>query len=209
VLLANTELWRKSEELVRFFAAIEAMGYRDYVHFDPNIVRGLDYYTGIVFEAIDMQGDVRRSVLGGGRYDNLLSDVGGEPLPGVGFAMGDMVITLLLEKYGHLPKDLNAPPAQALVTVFDESSLLASFTLAEELRRSGFKVSCYPEAAKLSKQFKYADRTGIRLAIILGPEEQKGGQVSIKNLQTGEQCSVNRSDMASTLREMLEKHNSP
>lgn len=208
-LLANPELWRKSKELVRFFAAVDAMGYREYVRYDPNIVRGLDYYTGIVFEAVDMQGDVRRSILGGGRYDDLLADVGGDPLPGVGFAMGDMVIALLLEKYGCLPKDLNSPPAQILVSIFDENSLLASFSLAEELRNAGFKVSCYPEAAKLSKQFKFADRMGIRLAVILGPDELINGQVSIKNLQSGEQRSISRSESIDALREMLEKPLSP
>jgi histidyl-tRNA synthetase len=208
-MLANTELWCKSEELVRFFAAVEAMGYRDYVRYDPNIVRGLDYYTGIVFEAVDRQGEVRRSILGGGRYDNLLADVGGEPLPGVGFAMGDMVIALLLEKYERLPKDLSRSPAQVLVTVFDENSLLASFALAEELRRDGFKVSCYPEPAKLSRQFKFADRTGILLAVIIGPDEQKNNQVSIKNLQTSEQSTILRSEMAKRLVEMLEKPPSP
>ena len=202
-LLDNPELWRKSEELVRFFAAVDAMGYQEYVRYDPNIVRGLDYYTGIVFEAVDMQGDVRRSILGGGRYDDLLADVGGDPLPGVGFAMGDMVIALLLEKYGCLPKDLNAPPAQVLITIFDDNTLLASFSLAEELRNAGFKVSCYPEASKLSKQFKFADRMGIGLAVIMGPDELKNRQVSIKNLQTSEQRTTLRSEAAETLREML------
>ena len=208
-LLSNADLWKKSVELVRFFDAIDALGWRQYVGYDPNIVRGLDYYTGIVFEAVDIQGDVRRSILGGGRYDNLLADVGGDPMPGVGFAMGDMVITLLLEKYGHLPDNLNVSPAPVLVTIFDESSLLASFSLAAELRRAGIKVNCYPEAAKLSKQFKFADRTGIRLAVILGPEEQQNGTVTIKKLQSGEQISVPRSQATVTLNRWLEKPDSP
>ena len=208
-LLADSQLWRKSKELVRFFAAIESMGYKDYVRYDPNIIRGLDYYTSFVFEAFDVQGDVRRSVLGGGRYDDLLADVGGDPLPGVGFAMGDMVITLLLEKYSHIPLDLNKPPAPVLVTVFDESSLLASFALAAELRRAGLKVNCYPEAVRLNKQFKFADRIGIRLAVILGPDEQKNGSVSIKNLQTGKQCTVPRAEAPTTVGQMLEKPASP
>jgi histidyl-tRNA synthetase len=208
-ILSDNELWRKSDELVRFFAAIDAIGFTDYVRFDPNIVRGLDYYTGIVFEAADLQGEVRRSVLGGGRYDNLLADVGGEPLPGVGFAMGDMVIALLLEKYGHLPDDLSRPPAPVLVTVFDEGSLLASFKFAAELRAAGVKVNCYPEAAKLAKQFKFADRAGIRLAVILGPDEMKENRVAIKNLASGEQRTIPRTEAAGTLLAMLEKPPSP
>jgi len=208
-LLSNEELWRKSDDLVRFFATLEILGVREYVKYDPNIVRGLDYYTGIVFEAVDTEGDVRRSVLGGGRYNNLLADVGGDPLPGVGFAMGDMVITLLLEKYNHLPADLNKSPAPILVTVFDESTILASIKLAADLRQAGLKVNCYPEVAKLGKQMKFADRTGIQIVIVMGPDEQKNDQVTIKNLKTGEQTTLPRKEAARALREMLEKPPSP
>ena len=80
----------------------------DYTIFDPQVIRGLDYYTGTVYEGKALTPEIRRSIAGGGRYDNLLADVGGDPLPGTGFAMGDMVITLLLEKYGHLPSSLDA-----------------------------------------------------------------------------------------------------
>ena len=208
-LLSDEELWRKSNDLVRFFAALETLGVSDYVKYDPNIVRGLDYYTGIVFEAVDIEGDVRRSVLGGGRYNNLLADVGGDPLPGVGFAMGDMVIALLLEKYQHLPADLNMPPAPILVTIFDESTLLASFRLATELRQAGLKVNCYPEAVKLSKQLKFADRTGIQIVIVMGPDELKNDCITIKDLGSGEQRTMPRNEVADVLREMLEKPSSP
>ncbi len=203
-LLSNTNLWQKSEELVRFLAAIESLGCTDYVCYDPNIVRGLDYYTGIVFEAVDISGSVRRSILGGGRYDNLLADVGGEPLPGVGFAMGDVVITLLLKEHNLIPQDLNAPPAPILVTVFDQSMLLASFALAAELRRAGLKVNCYPEAAKLSKQFKFADRCGIRLAIVYGPDELKINTITIKDMKSGHQNSVPREEMVKAILQQLE-----
>jgi histidyl-tRNA synthetase len=208
-MLSDENLWRKSSELVRFFAAIQAMGYQEYVRYDANIVRGLDYYTGIVFEAVDIQGELRRSILGGGRYDNLLADVGGEQLPSVGFAMGDVVISLLLQQYGRIPADLLKPPAPVLVTVFDQDFLLDSFALAAELRRAGIKVNCYPEAAKLGKQFKFADRVGIRLAVVLGPDEKKSGRVSIKNLGSGEQFAVARSEAAKVLQDLLEKPNSP
>jgi histidyl-tRNA synthetase len=110
-MLDDMELWKQSPEQVRFYKAIEALGLSRFVQFDPSIVRGLLYYTGTVFEAWEVGGEIRRSILGGGRYDNLLSDVGGESLPAVGFAMGDVVVTLLLEKYGLLPKDLDVNPA--------------------------------------------------------------------------------------------------
>lgn len=203
-LLSNSELWQKSEELVRFFKACQALNIQDYVRYDPSIIRGLDYYTGTVFEAKELGGDIRRSILGGGRYDNLMADVGGDRLPGIGFAMGDVVFLLILEKLGLLPKGEDLYRDTILVTVFEENSLLASFSLAAELRGAGIKVSCYPEPAKLQKQFKYADRVGMRLAVVLGPDEQSSGKVSVKNLATSEQQTVPRKEAPETIRKQLE-----
>ena len=132
-LLADPELWRQSDELCRVFAVLKALGLQEYVVFDARIIRGLDYYTGTVFEARDLDGG--RALLGGGRYDNLVSDVGGDPLPGVGFAMGDVMMAIVLEKYGLLP-ELGASPAQVLVTLFDENRLVNAYGLAGELRRA-------------------------------------------------------------------------
>src|SRR5215204_2158745 len=116
-ILGNYDLWKQSDELTRTFAALDALGVREYVKFDPNIMRGLLYYTGTVFEAFDTSGSLKRAILGGGRYDNLLADVGGQPLPGVGFAMGDMVIGIFVQEAGLLP-EFQSTPAQVLVTVF-------------------------------------------------------------------------------------------
>ena len=106
-LLGDKDLWRQSDELCGHSPRWNGWGLMDYVRFDPQIIRGLDYYTGIVFEAKDLDGG--RSILGGGHYDNLVAAVGGDPLPAVGFAMGDVMITLVLEKYGMLP-ELTAVP---------------------------------------------------------------------------------------------------
>ena len=203
-MLADKDLWKQSDELTRFFAVIDALGLSDYVKFDTSIMRGLLYYTGTVFEAWEVGGDIKRSILGGGRYDNLTRDVGGDPIPGVGFAMGDVVITLILEKYGLLPKDLNINPAPVFVTVFDDERLLESFKLASELRRTGMNVVCYPEAAKLQKQFKYADRIGAKVTLVLGPDEVEKGQVAVKNLINGEQVSVPREALIDTLKNIID-----
>nr|BAL57230.1 histidyl-tRNA synthetase [uncultured Chloroflexota bacterium]BAL58048.1 histidyl-tRNA synthetase [uncultured Chloroflexota bacterium] len=202
-MLEDRELWKKSEELVRFFAAVEAMGVAEYVRFEPSIVRGLLYYTGTVLEAWEVGGEIKRAILGGGRYDNLLADVGGEPLPGVGFAMGDVVITLILEKYGLLPQNLRVNPAPILVTVFDAAHLLESFRLADELRTSGLNVACYPEVARLPRQFRYADRMGMRLVLVLGPDEKARGSVTIKDLLQGIQVEVARSELEKAIQAML------
>jgi histidyl-tRNA synthetase len=202
--LSNDELWRKSPELVRFFNAIEALGVGEYVRFAPFIIRGLDYYTGTVFEAWDQDGEFR-AILGGGRYDNLVGDVGGDPLPGVGFAMGDLVVSLVLDKFGCLPENAGLSTAPVLITAFDEDSLIASLRLADQLRKEGLKVACYPEQNKLGKQFKYADRMGMRVALVLGPDEQSRGEVAVKNLKTGEQITVSQSQVAEVIAEILAK----
>lgn len=201
--ITDRDLWRQSPELMRVFETIRALGVGAYVEFAPHIIRGLAYYTGTVFEAWDVAGEFR-SLFGGGRYDNLVSDVGGEPLPATGFAMGDMVMTLVLKKFGCLPADLGASPAPVLVTVFDEGSLSASFAMAARLREAGLKAAVYPEAAKLGKQFKYADRMGMRVAVVLGPDEQAQNTAAIKDLRSGDQQVVAQGEAAKLIREILE-----
>jgi histidyl-tRNA synthetase len=200
-LLADPELWKKLPDFERFFAAIEAMGVQDYVRYAPHIIRGLDYYTGVVFEAHDLQGG--RAVLGGGHYDNLVSAVGGEPLPGIGFAMGDVMSTIVLQKYGCIPDELTVQADQVLVTVFDDKFLLKSYSLAAELRTAGVKAMVYPESAKLQKQLKFADRKGIRYAVILGPDEDDNHQVTVKDLKGREQETIDRRSAAEYLRQKL------
>lgn len=201
-LLANYDLWQKSDELTRLFAALEALGVREYVKFDPNIMRGLLYYTGTVFEAFDTTGSLKRAIFGGGRYDNLLADVGGQPLSGVGFAMGDVVIGIILQEAGLVP-EFQPSPAQVLVTVFDESLLRQSFALAAELRQAGIKVMVSPEPAKLQKQFKFADKMKMKIALVLGPDEVQQGLVVVKDLSKSEQAQVKREAVLESVMKIL------
>jgi histidyl-tRNA synthetase len=203
-MLEDKELWKQSPELTRFFAAAEALGISDYVRFEPSIIRGLLYYTGTVFEAWEVAGDIKRSILGGGRYDNLMKDVGGGDLPAVGWAMGDVVITLLLEKYDLLPKGITAQPASVLVTVFDQERLISSYRVATALRRAGVPTALYPEPAKLPKQFKYADKMAARLALVVGPDEAAKGQVTVKDLASGTQQTLAEATLVEAVREILE-----
>jgi len=201
-ILGNFELWKKSDELVRLFAALEALGVKEYVKFDPNIMRGLLYYTGTVFEAFETSGSLKRAILGGGRYDNLLADVGGQPLPAVGFAMGDVVIGIILQEYGLLPEFVPTP-ASVLVTVFNETMWLKSFELAAQLRNAGLNAMVYPEPVKLQKQFKFADKMKMKIALTVGPDEVANDQVAVKNLINGEQVTVKRDAVAETVRKIL------
>ena len=201
-ILGNYELWKKSDELTRLFAALEALSVMDYIKFDPSVMRGLLYYTGTVFEAFDASGSVNRSLLGGGRYDNLLEDVGGKPLSGMGFAMGDVGIGILLKEKGLLP-EFPLTPAPVLVTVFDQSLLLKSYALAAELRSSGLNAMVFPEVAKLPKQFKFADKMKMKAALVLGPDEDANGQVLVKNLSNGAQTTVARDALLETVRDLV------
>jgi histidyl-tRNA synthetase len=117
--------------------------------------------------------------------------------------MGDVVITLILQENGLVPVNAGHSPADVLVTVFDAERLPASLSLAAELRRAGLKVNCYPEPAKLPKQFKFADRMGIPYAIVIGPDEAVQGNVTIKDLAAGEQQTLPQSQAAQVIKKLL------
>lgn len=187
-LLQDTTLWKRSEELNLFFNSIENLGVKDYVQYDPTVIRGLDYYTGTVFEGRDASGKLR-AIFGGGHYDNLVEDVGGEKLPGVGFAMGDVVIQLILEEYNCFQVNENKNPF-VLVCAFDDLTRSYSDQVARMLRENGYDVSSYLLNEKLAKQFKYADRIGAKIVIVAGPDELENQKVSIKNLETGKQITI-------------------
>jgi histidyl-tRNA synthetase len=203
-VLADQDLWKNSERLVRIFEILEALGVKEYTRYDSNIIRGLLYYTSTVFEAFDLSGDIRRSILGGGRYDNLMAAVGGDPLPAVGFAMGDLIISLILQRQGLFPKELGSTPADVLVTIFDAERSTLSQKLSDELRQSGLQVICSSEAGKLPRQFKFADRMGIRIAVVIGPDEAANGQVAIKDLSSGTQQIAERTQAAQAIWKVLE-----
>jgi histidyl-tRNA synthetase len=200
-LLKNDALWRESEELVEFFELIKTLGVEDYVEFNPKVIRGLDYYTGTVFEAFEIGGQ-SRAILGGGRYDNLVADVGGNALPGVGFAMGDVVIELVLQDAGVIPGGLGEKP-QVIVTVFDAETLPESMRLAAEIRAAGVRVVVYPDIDKLGKQFKFADKLGIPIAIVLGPDELTQGKVTLKNLKNREQTTIEKGSLLEQIENFL------
>jgi histidyl-tRNA synthetase len=201
VVLNNRDLWQKSDEARAFVAAAQALGVGDFLEFDPTVIRGLDYYTGNVIEAWDCDGEFR-SILGGGRYDNLVGDVGGDRLPGVGFAMGDMVMGLVAQKFQKTPP-LRPSPAEVLVIQFDKTSADDSLRLAAELRAAGLKAEWYPEPAKLDRQLKYADATGVRFAAIAGPDELAQGQVTLRDLANRSQEKLARTDLPAALKQRL------
>lgn len=200
-ILNDKNLWKQSESLTRVIEILERMGLGEYISFDPQIIRGLDYYTGVVFEARDMDKE-GRAILGGGHYGNLVGDVGGETLPGVGFAMGDVMLKLVLEKYKCLPEFFDTS-AKVLVTVFDETLYTDSLDISNLLRKSDIPTILVNEKQKLQKQFKFADRIGVPIVLVLGPEEKSNQQVTVKNLKTRQQENVRIDQLVTFIKDQL------
>lgn len=188
-MLTDKDVAFESEALTEVLSTLADLGVREFVEYDPTIVRGLEYYTGTVFEVRDRKNEFR-AILGGGRYDNLVELFGGQPLSGIGFACGDMVLLEVLKEFNLLPdtSKLHATPTTVLVTVFDESTVRASLKLANALRTQGITTELYPDFnTKLDKQIKYADKKGIQFVVVLGPDEVAREVVTIKDLKTGQQ----------------------
>lgn len=177
--------------------ALDQMGLGGFVDLDLTVVRGLAYYTGTVFELFDAHGTLR-AICGGGRYDNLLDALGGVDFAALGFGMGDVVLTELLKDRGLLPPPLpSAEVFLAAVTPEDRPFVLG---LAHELRDGGFRVEYGLVDQALSKQFKLADARGVKAVVVVGPDDRARGEVVVKDLAAGSQCSVPRADVAPALR---------
>lgn len=170
-------------DLRRLFELAAAYGYADRLVFDASIVRGLAYYTGIVFEGFDTAGALR-AVCGGGRYDRLLASLGGPRTPAVGFGFGDVVIAELLAERGLLPNV--AREIDAVVFAFSDAERAAAIGLATRLRASGAAVELV-FGGKLKRALEDADRAGARRFYLLGPDELARGQVRVRERATGTQ----------------------
>jgi len=170
-----------------YLATLDSLGLADFLEPDLRIVRGLAYYTGIVFEVFDRVGELR-AICGGGRYDGLLELVGGEPLPAVGFGMGDVVLSELLTERELLP------PYRRSVDYFlvslEEEGRRAALSLASSLRDRGLSVVYSLRNQSMRKQFSAAANEGAGEVVILGPEEVTRGVARIRTMATGEEREV-------------------
>ncbi|MFQ5418178.1 MAG: ATP phosphoribosyltransferase regulatory subunit, partial [Myxococcota bacterium] len=173
-------------DLARLFEWIDAYGLADRVVFDAAIVRGLAYYTGIVFEAFDA-GRSLRAICGGGRYDHLLETLGGPATPAVGFGFGDVVIAELLDDKGLLPDC--ARSLDAVVFAFGEAEQPAAIRVARALREADASVELVLNQPKLKRVLADADKAGARRLYMIGPDERARGEVLVRDLESGEQTS--------------------
>ena len=165
--------------------------------FDPSIVRGFNYYTGVVFEIYDTHKDNNRALFGGGRYDNLTQMFDDEQIAGVGFGMGDVTIHNFLESRGLLP--IYLPPTQAYIAVTDKSFVPFATLLAQELRVQGVYIATDFGEKKLAEQIKAASKHQIPYLLVVGENEQASNEFTVRNLTTGEEKKLPRAELVNFL----------
>src|SRR6266853_2711168 len=170
------------EPLVTAVKAIAAMGLADFVQVDLTIVRGLAYYTGLVFELFDAKRELR-AICGGGRYDGLLKALGGIDLPALGFGMGDVVLGELLKERG--PADQASTKLDAFLIAVSGEDVAPLLKLAHQLRDRGVAVEYGLRPAAIRKQLELAAARGATRAIIVGPDERAAGEVVVRDLKAG------------------------
>ena len=177
------------------------MGLGAFVEFDPSIVRGLAYYTGIVFEAFDRKGELR-AISGGGRYDHLLEALGGAPLPALGFGMGDVVLGEMLTDRNLWPSKLDSGPQVYLILV-DEALRPQMLALGRNLRLAGFRVDYPLVASAVGKQFRAAAQRGAGAAVVIAPEEWQRAAVKLKDLASRDESEVSVAELNAALTRLL------
>jgi histidyl-tRNA synthetase len=179
-------------ELNSLFDAIDSYGISEWVEFDASIVRGLAYYTGSVFEVHDRQGKFR-AICGGGRYDKLISTLGGKDLPATGFGFGDMVIMELLAEKGLVPGLVSG--IDDIVIPLNPDLRNVAVRVAASLRDSNRTVDLVLEDKKMKWVFKHAERIGAKRLVLVAPDEWSRKKIKVKDLETGEESEISLDDI--------------
>jgi histidyl-tRNA synthetase len=193
----SDESAKAAEPLREVRRALSAMGLGDFLEVDLTIVRGLAYYTGVVFELFDA-GRTLRAICGGGRYDNLLKELGGVDLPALGFGMGDVVLGELLKDRGIAPADLAS--IDVFLAFIGQEDLPHLLALSHQLRDHGVRVEYALSPQALGKQLKLADTRRARLAVVVGPDERAQGEVVLRDLTTGTQTTIRETLLVETIK---------
>ena len=188
--IMETKSYEGSPELVELFRLAEVAGFADALVFDIGVIRGLSYYTGVVFEGFDTAGEFR-AIFGGGRYDNLLTTIGGEPATAVGLGFGDVVVTELLKS--RLGADAACAKKGVAVGFMFPEQRDAAVKLAARLRAEGERVDLALRPQKPKKFFSHADSTNAAKAVFLGPDDVEKGIARIKDLSTREEKEISLS----------------
>ena len=185
--IMDTKSYAGCAELEELFALAETAGFADSLMFDISVIRGLSYYTGVVFECFDTAGEFR-AIFGGGRYDNLLTTIGGEPTSAVGLGFGDVVVTELLKS--RLGESAAAGKKGVAVGFMFPTERDAAVRLASRLRAEGERVDLALRPQKPKKFFSHADQSGASKAVFLGPDDVAKGVARMKNMETREETEL-------------------
>ena len=188
--IMETKDYSACPELVELFRLAEIAGFSDCLEFDISVIRGLSYYTGVVFECFDTKGEFR-AIFGGGRYDNLLTTIGGEPTSAVGLGFGDVVVTELLK--ARLGEDAAAARKGVAIGFMFPEQRDAAVSLAARLRKSGECVDLALRSQKPKKFFSHAAESGAAKAVFLGPDDVEKGVARMKDLSTREEKEISLS----------------
>ena len=190
------------KQLTQLFDLCKAYGIDDWILFDASVVRGLAYYTGVVFEAFDRKG-VLRAIAGGGRYDKLLETFGGDPTPAAGFGFGDAVIVELLKERNVLPS-FEGSGFDSVVFAMSEDLYPVAIEVASKLRAEGQTVDLVLEKKKTKWVFKHAARNEAKYCVIVAGNEYENGEVSVKNMSLGEQNAVKIDELGDWAKQVSE-----
>ncbi len=185
--IMDTKSYEACPELVELFRLAEIAGFADCLQFDISVIRGLSYYTGVVFECFDTKGEFR-AIFGGGRYDNLLTTIGGDPATAVGLGFGDVVVTELLKS--RLGADAAKTKKGIAVGFMFPEQRDAAVKLAAKLRRAGECVNLALRHQKPKKFFSHADSCGAAKAVFLGPDDVEKGVARLKDMATREETEI-------------------
>ena len=195
VLINQNELGKKGiQELDFILKSIESFDLKSSeLKFNISLARGLDYYTGSIFEVKSSDVNIG-SVAGGGRYDDLTSIFGLKDVSGVGISFGIDRIYLVMEELGLFPKDIDIS-SKVLFLNFGELEAKYCFKYLKELRNSNISSELYPNNDKIKKQMNYANNKGVQFVVMIGEDEMKSGQLTVKNMSTGEQNEMSISEL--------------
>jgi histidyl-tRNA synthetase len=183
-LLSELERTTSTAYLEELRQVLDLLGVHNMI-VDTQTTRGFDYYTGMVFEVFDTHEGNKRSIAGGGRYDNLLSMFGGDSIPAVGFAMGDVTTRDFLECHELLPE--YAPATELMLCVVEPESLTHAIKLAQDLRREDVTVAVNFSGKRVGDQIRQADKMKIPFIIAVGTKERVEGKYTVKNLASGDE----------------------
>ena len=189
-------------ELNNLFQELSKVGLSDYIKFDPSIIRGFDYYTGFIFEVFDTDPANKRSLYGGGRYDNLIGLFSNEELSGIGFGLGDVTLENFLKTHKLIPEIKKY--STFFIPLLDENLFSEIQALAKSLRAE--KISCevsLDSKQKFGKQLANAEKKGYRYILILGQDEIEKNTINLKDLSTGEQKSLSRDSLLDELKTLI------